>query len=596
MKIIWLGQNGLLFVSGRNKILVDPYLSDSLRDVDIRMVRGWKINKKLYTVDPNVIVLTNSHMDHTDIVSLKNYIEKNRIPITILCSESVFEIINTSGIVGRYNNVMLRHGSEWTHENLIIKSVPAMTDDKGAMGVVITDETDGKKYYIASDTLYNEAIFEALPKDIDTLFVPINGEDGSMNVYDAMRFAKVVDAVHSVPVHFGMFDDVDPKLFKCEGGVIPEIYKVIPLMDNERTELKKLSLKKVFAAEAQEMKELEKAQKIQAEVKICDEKTATSEENDVITVENTDNCKENEPEPAIVTENKEISVEAINEASDINEEYTVPGDPEVVFFEEAIEEEPVKEEPASTQPVIELEEEDTDGEEYDYLYDDTFKTVEIDTAENAIAYETLDSIVSSANEIEEISSSNEYDNVDEDEVYEEYGDFEDEYEVEEYDEEYVAPSFDDFEPLSADEYVVDPSPDDFSKTGEIDIRSPEDVVEFDTPDMINDAVLVDSYEDSADEPVEEFSDEYGIEDIAALDGADSCDMEFDSIPDFEEEIDADTELIYNTDDEDSSDNTADSFGDYDDEDLSSKIDAYVKEIEKFENGDTADFSLPDFDS
>jgi L-ascorbate metabolism protein UlaG (beta-lactamase superfamily) len=571
-------------VSGRNKILVDPYLSDSLRDVDIRMVRGWKINKKLYTVDPNVIVLTNSHMDHTDIVSLKNYIEKNRIPITILCSESVFEIINSSGIVGRYNNVMLRHGSEWTHENLIIKSVPAMTDDKGAMGVVITDETDGKKYYIASDTLYNEAIFEALPKDIDTLFVPINGEDGSMNVYDAMRFAKVIDAVHSVPVHFGMFDDVDPKLFKCEGGVIPEIYKVIPLMDNERTELKKLSLKKVFAAEEQEMKELEKAQKIHAEVKICDEKTATSKENDVIIAENTDNCKENEPKPAIVTENKEIPVEAINEASDINEEYTVPGDPEVVFFEEAIEEEPAAEEIAEEQV------------EYDYLYDESFKTVEIDTAENAIAYETLDDIVSCANEAKEISLSDEYDNVDEDEVYEEYGDSEDEYEVEEYDEEYVAPSFDDFEPLSADEYVVDPSPDDFSKTGEIDIRSPEDVVEFDTPDMINDAVLVDSYEDSADEPVEEFSDEYGIEDIAALDGADSCDMEFDSIPDSEEEIDADTELIYNTDDEESSDNTTDSFGDYDDEDLSSKIDAYVKEIEKFENGDTADFSLRDFDS
>ena len=596
MKVIWLGQNGLLFVSGRNKILVDPYLSDSLRDVDIRMVRGWKINKKLYTVDPNVIVLTNSHMDHTDIVSLKNYIEKNRIPITILCSESVFEIINSSGIVGRYNNVMLRLGSEWTHENLIIKSVPAMTDDKGAMGVVITDETDGKKYYIASDTLYNEAIFEALPKDIDTLFVPINGEDGSMNVYDAMRFAKVIDAVHSVPIHFGMFDDVDPKLFKCEGGVIPEIYKVIPLMDNERTELKKLSLKKVFAAEEQEMKELEKARKIQADTRFCDKKTDTSEENDVITVENTDNCKENEPEPDIVARDEEIPVEDVNEALDTNVEYTVPGNPEVVFFEEAIEEEPVKEDPVVTQPVIELEEEDTDGEEYDYLYDDSFKTVEIDTAENAIAYETLDSIVSCANEIEEISSSDEYDNVDEDEVYEEYGDSEDEYEVEEYDEEYVAPSFDDFEPLSADEYVVDPSPDDFSKTGEIDIKSPEDVVEFDTPDMINDAVLVDSYEDIADEPVEEFSDEYGIEDIAALDGADSCDMEFDSIPDSEEEIDADTELIYNTDDEDLSDNTADSFGDYDDEDLSSKIDAYVKEIEKFENGDTADFSLPDFDS
>jgi hypothetical protein len=151
---------------------------------------------------------------------------------------------------------MLRQGSEWTHENLVIKAVPAMTDDYGAMGVVITDESDGKKYYVASDTLYNEDIFPCIPEDIDTLFVPINGEDGSMNVYDAMRFAKVIDAVHTVPVHFGMFDDIDPEIFKCEGRVIPDIYKVIPLVDNERTEHKKLSLKKVFDAEKKEMKEL----------------------------------------------------------------------------------------------------------------------------------------------------------------------------------------------------------------------------------------------------------------------------------------------------------------------------------------------------
>jgi hypothetical protein len=150
--------------------------------------------------------------------------------------------------------------------------------------------------------------------------------------------------------------------------------------------------------------------------------------------------------------------------------------------------------------------------------------------------------------------------------------------------------------LSADEYIVDPSPDDFSKTGEIEVKSPEDVVEFETPDTISDAVLVDDYEDIYNEPIEEFSDEYGIEDVASLDGADSCDIEFDSVPDFEEVIDADTELIYNTDDEETAEITADSFGDYDEEDISSKIDAYVREIEKFENGDTADFSLPDFDS
>ena len=148
-----------------------------------------------------------------------------------------------------------------------------------------------------------------------------------------------------------------------------------------------------------------------------------------------------------------------------------------------------------------------------------------------------------------------------------------------------------------DEYVVDPDPDDFSSTGELEMKSPEDMVEFASPDMIEDAVLVEDYEEDVEDVAAIFSDEYGIEDVATLDGADNFEVEFDSVPDFfeEEEIDADTELMYSSDDE-PADNTADSFDDYDEEDLSSKIDAYVKEIEKFERGDTADFSIPDFDN
>ena len=111
-------------------------------------------------------------------------------------------------------------------------------------------------------------------------------------------------------------------------------------------------------------KQAKTQKKIQSEVQICYEKTATSKENGVITVENTDNCKENEPEPAIVTENKEIPVEAINEALDINEEYTVADDSEAVLPEEIrIEEEPAAEEIAEEQV------------EYDYLYDENKKLI-----------------------------------------------------------------------------------------------------------------------------------------------------------------------------------------------------------------------------
>ena len=259
MKVIWLGQNGLLFVSGKNKVLVDPYLTDTLHELDSRMERGWNINKRFLDISPDVIILTNSHLDHLDIPTLKNYIKKNKEQRTLLCCESAFEVIADTGIVGRYNNVLFDEGYEWTHDNLHIKAVRAYSDDRTAIGVIITDTSEDKKYYITSDTLYNEKIFASLPDDIYTVFLPINGEDGCMNMYDAERFAKKVGAIHTVPVHFGMFDDVNPNKFKHDGAVVPAVYKIIPLEDDENAKRRRMSLKKVFANEEKNMKMAEQA-------------------------------------------------------------------------------------------------------------------------------------------------------------------------------------------------------------------------------------------------------------------------------------------------------------------------------------------------
>ena len=278
MKVIWLGQNGFLFVSGKNKILVDPYLSDSLHNIDIRMERGWSINKKFHTVEPDVIVLTNSHLDHTDIDTLRLYIERNKNQVTLLCCESAFNIIASSGIIGRYNNVLMECGSRWTHSNLIFEAVPAKTDDKTAIGIIITDTTDDKKYYITSDTLYNKNIFKHIPGDIDTLFLPINGEDGCMNMDDALCFANKIAPAHTVPVHFGMFDDVNPKKFQMDGAVVPTIYKIIPLSDDSASDISRLSLRKVFAREEREMKLMLSNKKLL----VSDSKIVTEEKNEPV--------------------------------------------------------------------------------------------------------------------------------------------------------------------------------------------------------------------------------------------------------------------------------------------------------------------------
>ena len=89
---------------------------------------------------------------------------------------------------------------------------------------------DGKKkYYITGDTLYNEEIFEDIPEEIYALFLPVNGVGNNMNMFDAARFAKRINAKRVVPIHIGMFDELTADNFDCHNKVTAEIYKEIKL-------------------------------------------------------------------------------------------------------------------------------------------------------------------------------------------------------------------------------------------------------------------------------------------------------------------------------------------------------------------------------
>ena len=240
MKVLWLGQSGLLFVCGKRKVMIDPYLTNSLCLIDYTLDRKMKVNKKIFSVRPDVIVLTNCHPDHADVDTVSKFAKKQKSKLTILSSESVFLDIADHEHCAKANNIMFEPGSEWSIEGLTIQAVLAKTDDKSAIGVVITDTKDGKKYYIAGDTLYNKYVLQDLPSDIFACFVPINGEYGSMNVIDAKRFAVATGAKYVVPVHFGMFDKIDPLSFNLENAIIPKIYRIIDFESDCSTKDKKL--------------------------------------------------------------------------------------------------------------------------------------------------------------------------------------------------------------------------------------------------------------------------------------------------------------------------------------------------------------------
>lgn len=222
MKITWLGQAGFLLEKNGKKLLLDPYLSDSCFKTTPGSFRRTPIDESYLSIRPDAILLTHDHMDHTDNETLEHYLPGEG-GILVLAGANAWNKVRTFG--GANNYVRFRPGTRWSWEGLVFTAVPAEHSDPESIGIVVED--NGKKYYFTGDTLYNESIFSWLPKDLYAVFLPINGKGNNMNAADAAAFAARTGAKYSVPVHFGMFDELDPSIFALDNAVIPTAYQPV---------------------------------------------------------------------------------------------------------------------------------------------------------------------------------------------------------------------------------------------------------------------------------------------------------------------------------------------------------------------------------
>jgi len=224
MKITWLGQAGLLFETDGMKIIVDPYLSDSVEKINSKNKRRVPVDESFLKIVPDVIVLTHNHLDHTDPETLEHYL-KNEKSITVLAPVSAWENVRTFG--GKHNYIRFNRHSEFTIGNIRFIAVKAEHSDVHPIGVII--EAENKRYYVTGDTLYNTEIFDDITDKIDVMFVPVNGVGNNMNMTDAKRFTEKINPEIVVPMHCGLFDGLDMNDFEVQNKIVPEIYKEIKL-------------------------------------------------------------------------------------------------------------------------------------------------------------------------------------------------------------------------------------------------------------------------------------------------------------------------------------------------------------------------------
>ena len=226
MEITWMGQAGLLFQHDGVNVMIDPYLSDSVKKIEPQNYRRKPVDERFFGIKPDVLVITHCHLDHLDPETLDVFFGKYD-GITVLAPEGCWQTLRkTYG--GNNNFVLFNAGTRWTFGNLVFKAVKAEHSEPNAIGVVIS--ADGVKYYATGDTLCNdEVIASAKREQPDVVFLPVNGVGNNMNMVDAAEFCKALGSVKAVPIHTGLFDNLKADAFPYENKVVPSFYQKIEL-------------------------------------------------------------------------------------------------------------------------------------------------------------------------------------------------------------------------------------------------------------------------------------------------------------------------------------------------------------------------------
>ena len=205
--------------------MVDPYFSNSVGKKNPEKNRRIEADLSFLSNTPDILIVTHCHLDHLDPETLDMIFRKADKAMTVICPESCFEKLEGYG--ANHNYVMLNPHSVWSERGVTVYAVKAEHSDRFAAGYIIDD--GNKTFYVSGDTLYNydviDEVLELCEDGVDYAFVPINGVGNNMNITDAADFVYEIGAKRAVPIHYGLFDSIDPQGFDFEDKLILKPYE-----------------------------------------------------------------------------------------------------------------------------------------------------------------------------------------------------------------------------------------------------------------------------------------------------------------------------------------------------------------------------------
>lgn len=231
MKITWIGQSGYMVDLGDMKLIIDPYLSNSLFEMQ-GLQRLFPIPNTIDQHKIDFVYCTHNHLDHFDPETI-NLIMRANPKCTIIGPASVIAHAEKIGI-SKERLITLNWFSVLYMNNFRLTATPAYHSDPFATGIII--ETTLRCVYFSGDTEYDTQLLEEIismtaGKKIDAFFVCINGKLGNMDIVDAVEFGMKIKPKLVIPNHYGLFAEntADPYVFEkgcIENGIAYEIMNV----------------------------------------------------------------------------------------------------------------------------------------------------------------------------------------------------------------------------------------------------------------------------------------------------------------------------------------------------------------------------------
>jgi len=242
----WLGQSGFLLQWKGKRVLMDPYLSDSLskkyETTDKPHIRmSEKVMDPGLLYDISLVTSSHNHTDHLDAETLIP-IFKNNAGLKFIIPEANREFVAERVKCEREFPIGINEGQSLIVDEFTFHGIPAKhneieRDENGNckfMGYVI--QFGDYKIYHSGDTLwFDEMVAMLKPFAVDVAILPINGNDpsrkvaGNLNSREAVKLGKSMGAKLVIPCHYDMFtfNTADVNEFIIEAEKLDQPFKVL---------------------------------------------------------------------------------------------------------------------------------------------------------------------------------------------------------------------------------------------------------------------------------------------------------------------------------------------------------------------------------